>query len=49
MLAVVGEEDIMPITPLERPRLSSTELRARIAQHEIDRSKCPVVVGIQGY
>jgi lysozyme len=40
----------MPITPPEKPRLSSTELRARFAQYEIDRSKYPLaVVGIRGY
>ncbi len=37
-------------TPAERPRLSSTELRNRIAQYRIDREKYPVViVGVRGY
>jgi lysozyme len=36
--------------PREKPRLSSTELRQRIAPFDIDRSKYPlVVVGIRGY
>lgn len=40
----------MATTPSERPRLSSTELRERIASYAIDRSKYPVVVvGIRGY
>ncbi len=40
----------MPIVPNERPRLSSTELRSRIAPFNIDREKYPVVVvGIRGY
>jgi lysozyme len=40
----------MTITPAEKPRLSSTELRARIAQYDIDRSLYPlVVIGIRGY
>lgn len=40
----------MTTTPAERPRLSSTELRNRIAQYNIDRNKYPVVVvGIRGY
>lgn len=40
----------MPITPAERPRLSSTELRKRIARFGIDRAAYPVVVvGIRGY
>lgn len=40
----------MAIIPAERPRLSSTELRRRIAPFDIDRSKYPViVVGIRGY
>ena len=40
----------MPIAPQERPRLSATELRNRIATYAIDRNKFPVVVvGIRGY
>lgn len=40
----------MPISPPERPRLSSSELRALIAPYAIDRNKYPlVVVGIRGY
>jgi hypothetical protein len=40
----------MPTPPLEKPRLSSTEPRARIAPYAIDRPKYPlVVVGIRGY
>lgn len=40
----------MPTTPGERPRLSSAELRNRIAPFGIDRSRYPVVVvGIRGY
>jgi hypothetical protein len=40
----------MPIVPSERPRLSSTELRTRLAAFDIDRSKYPlVVVGVRGY
>lgn len=40
----------MANVPTERPRLSSTELRNRIAPFAIDREKYPVVVvGIRGY
>jgi lysozyme len=40
----------MPIVPVEKPRLSSSELRALIAPYAIDRAKYPiVVVGIRGY
>jgi hypothetical protein len=40
----------MPIAPQEKPRLSATELRARIDGFGIDRAKYPVVVvGIRGY
>lgn len=40
----------MPIAPSERPRLSSTELRERIASYGIDRNKHPlVVIGMRGY
>lgn len=40
----------MPISPSERPRLSSSELRALMVPYAIDRDKHPlVVVGIRGY
>ncbi|HEH6453802.1 TPA: hypothetical protein ACWV9N_004507 [Pseudomonas aeruginosa] len=40
----------MPNVALERPRLSSSELRALIEPYSIDRDKYPlVVVGIRGY
>ena len=40
----------MPNVPAEKPRLSASELRARIAPFAIDRSVHPVVVvGIRGY
>ncbi len=40
----------MPIVPPEKPRLSSSELRARIAAFAVDRDQYPlVVVGIRGY
>jgi lysozyme len=40
----------MPNVPAEKPRLSASELRARIARFSIDRSLYPiVVVGIRGY
>ncbi len=40
----------MANVPTERPRLTSTELRNRIAPFAIDREKYPVVVvGIRGY
>lgn len=40
----------MPDTSLERPRLSSSELRALIEPYSIDRDKYPlVVVGMRGY
>lgn len=39
-----------PIVPAEKPRLSSSDLRALIAPYEIDRSQYPlVVIGIRGY
>jgi len=40
----------MPFVPEEKPRLSATELSARIEKFGIDRSRYPVVVvGIRGY
>lgn len=40
----------MPVIPAQKPRLSSSELRKRIARFPIDRSKYPIVlVGIRGY
>jgi hypothetical protein len=40
----------MPIAPKERPKLSATELRKRVARFKINRSKYPVIViGIRGY
>lgn len=40
----------MPAVPKQRPRLSSEELRKRIAPFNIDRTLYPVVVvGIRGY
>jgi len=40
----------MPIIPAQKPRLSSSELRKRIAHFPIDRSKYPIVIiGIRGY
>ena len=40
----------MPNVPSERPRLSSTALRHRLAKFAIDRSKYPLlVVGVRGY
>jgi lysozyme len=38
------------ILPAEKPRLSSTELRSRLAPFAIDRTRYPVVVvGLRGY
>jgi len=40
----------MPIIPAQKPRLSSSELRKRIARFPIDRSNYPIVIiGIRGY
>ncbi|MCI0623918.1 MAG: hypothetical protein L0387_20055 [Acidobacteria bacterium] len=40
----------MPISPSEKPRLSSTDLRALLTPFAIDRTSYPlVVVGIRGY
>ncbi len=40
----------MPVIPVQKPRMSTSELRKRIARFPIDRSKYPIViVGIRGY
>jgi hypothetical protein len=40
----------MPVIPSQKPRLSSSDLRKRIARFHIDRSNYPIViVGIRGY
>ncbi len=48
--ALFRSSHMSSILPVEKPRLSSTELRAKLEPFAVDRSRYPVVVvGIRGY